>query len=75
MNKLLTVVAVTAVVSGCSSVEPVGTMSFADRHQAAKTQYYEELNQRRYRDSIHATAEIDTKLERPSVEAVNGTGQ
>lgn len=75
MNKTLTVITLAAIVSGCSSMQHVSTMTPAEQHQAAKTQYYEELNQRQHRDNILAIAAIDTKLERASAEAANGIGQ
>lgn len=75
MNKILTVITVTAIVSGCSSMQHASTMTPADQHQAAKTQYYEDLNQHQYHDRIHAIAEVDTKLERVSAGAANGIGQ
>ena len=75
MNKIFAVITVAAFVSGCSSMQHVSTMTPAELHQAAKTQYYEDLNQRRYRDNIHAIAEVDTTLERASAEAADGIGQ
>lgn len=44
MNKLLTVAAVAVFFSGCSSLPSVSEMDPADRHQAAKTEYYNNLN-------------------------------
>ncbi len=44
MNKALTIIAVAIIVSGCSSTDYA--MTPEDRHQAAKTQYYQQLNQR-----------------------------
>ena len=45
MNKSLTLIAVAIFVSGCASTDQ--TVPMAERHQAAKTQYYDELNVRR----------------------------
>ena len=61
MNKLLTIIAVVVLVSGCSSMQSI---SPAERHQAAKTKYYEDLNQGHY----NTLAEVDTKTERAPVE-------
>ena len=44
MNKALTLITAAILVSGCASTDYARTT--AERHQAAKTQYYEVLNQR-----------------------------
>jgi uncharacterized protein YceK len=75
MNKTLIAITLAALVSGCSSMQHVSTMTPGEQHLAAKTKYYEELNQRQYRDDIHAISEIDTKLELASAQTVKRIGQ
>lgn len=69
MKTLLTLITAAVFVSGCSSTQHARMVTSADLHQAAKTQYYEDLNQRRYIDNIDAFAEIDEKSERDPAEA------
>ena len=64
MNKILTVIAVVVLVSGCSSMQHTSTISPAERHQAAKTKYYEHQNQGRF----NALDEVDGKAERALAE-------
>ena len=61
MNKILTVIAIVILVSGCS---PMQTITPAERHQAAKTKYYENLNQ----SHLNALEEVDAKSVRAPVE-------
>ncbi len=44
MNKALTLITAAILVSGCASTDYARTTEA--QHQAAKTQYYQELNQR-----------------------------
>ncbi len=62
MKKTLTLITVAILVSGCSSTDYARTTE--DRHQAAKTKYYENLNQ----DRVNARAEVDAITERAPVE-------
>ena len=45
MNKALTLIAVAIFVTGCASTDH--NVPMAEQHQAAKTQYYDDLNARR----------------------------
>ena len=62
MNKTLTLITVAILVSGCSSTDYALTTE--ERHQAAKTKYYENLNQ----GGVIARAEVEAKTERVPVE-------
>lgn len=64
MNKILIAITIAVLVSGCSSMQHTSKISPAERHQAAKTKYYEDLNQGRF----NAQNEVDGKSERAPVE-------
>lgn len=55
MKKVLTLVAIAALTTGCAST----TMTPAEQYQADKSRYYNELNQGRHGDLIKAFAEAD----------------
>ena len=59
MNKILTAIAVVLLFSGCSSMQHASDIPPAERHQAAKTKYYEDLNQGR----LNASAEVEEETE------------
>ena len=69
MNKIFPLLTASFFVIGCSSTQSVSNFAPAERDLVAKAQYYEDLNQRHYRDNINAVAEIDAKLERAPAEA------
>ena len=58
MNKALTLIAIAIFVSGCSTTDYARTAE--ERHQVAKVQYYENLNQRQ---NIGMVALNDEKVE------------
>ena len=64
MNRILTVIAAVVFVSGCSSMQLGGTTTPAERHQAAKTEYYQDLN----RGHFSALNEVDAESGRAPVE-------
>ena len=69
MNKTLTVIALAAFVSGCSSMQHASTFAATEQDLVAKAQYYEDLNRRHHLANIEAVAEIDAKFERAPAEA------
>ena len=62
MNKVLTLIAITALTTGCAST----TMTPAEQYQADKSQYYNELNQGQHGEIIRAFAEAEAETERAS---------
>lgn len=62
MNKTLTLITAAILVSGCSSTDYARIPE--ERHQAAKTKYYENLNQ----GHVSARTEVDARTKRAPVE-------
>ena len=75
MNKTLIAITLAALVSGCSSTKHISEMPAPEQHQAAKTRYYAELDQRPIRDDIQAEVAIETKFELASVKTAKRKGQ
>ena len=64
MTKTLSIIAITLFICGCSSMQPGSGITQAEQHQAGKTQYYENLNQR----PINTAAEFDEAGEQVTAE-------
>ena len=62
MKKVLTLVAIAALTTGCAAT----TMTPAELHQVDKSRYYEELNRGQHGEIIKAFAETKAELERTS---------
>ena len=58
MNKTITLITIAILVSGCASTDYARITE--EQHQAAKTKYYESINQGRF----NALNEVDGKSER-----------
>jgi len=67
MNNVLKIMTVMVFFSGCSSFQPVSVTDPADRHQAAKTQYYNNLNSVQVRsaeEQRHGESDVATIVAR-----------
>ena len=65
MNNVLKIMTVSIFFSGCSSFQPVSVTDPADRHQAAKTQYYANLN----RVEVRGDDEVGSDFEEATIVA------
>ena len=69
MKRLLSVLTVTILASGYSSLLHASPFAPTERDLAAKAQYYENLNRRHHLDYIDTVAEINAKFESAPAEA------
>ena len=69
MKTLTTLLTVTELASGCSSIQPVNTFAPTGQDLQARAQYYEDLNRHHHLANIDAVAEINAKFEGDRAEA------
>ena len=60
MNKTITLITIAILVSGCASTDYAPITE--ERHQAAKSKYYENINQGRFNAQAEADAESEAAL-------------